>query len=127
MLQHYTIKDGEIYSMITKILKTLFLFGAVLLIGLMTTIVLDFKNKVGDGYFEGLIQENDHIEYMHGAVDDIDKDLHRAIEELAQQYGLIKEHSDHWAHGENPHHLHHPDGRIIWEDEWIVKDHEDLP
>jgi len=125
VLQHYTIKDGEIYSMITKILKTLFLLGAVLLIFVCTTIVLDFKSKDWQGLFQE--KADNHIKYMHTAVDDIDKDLHRAIEELAQQYGLIKEHSDHWAHGENPHHLHHPDGRIIWEDEWIVKDHEDLP
>jgi hypothetical protein len=125
VLQHYTIKDGEIYSMITKILKTLFLFGSVLLIFVCTTIVLDFKSKDWQGLFQE--KADSHIKYMHTAVDDIDKDLHRAIDELAQQYGLIKEHSDHWAHGENPHHLHHPDGRIIWEDEWIVKDHEDLP
>lgn len=126
MLQHYTIKQGEVYSMITKILKTLFLVGAVLLVFISTLVVLDFKAKVADGYWAGIIEENDHIEYMHTAVDDLDKDIHRAIQELAEQYGLIKEHTMR-SHGEHPHHLHHPDGRIIWEDEWIVKDHEDLP
>ena len=108
--------------MISKILKALFLMGLVILVYLAVFLVLDFRNKVADGYWSGLIEENSHIKYMHGAVDDLDKDIHKAIKHITNLDDIWKQ-----RHGSTQHHLHTTDGKIIWQDEWIVTDPSDIP
>ena len=122
MLQHYTIKRTEVKGMVIRFLKGSVLLGLLILVGLAVSVVLDFRNKVADGYWAGMIEENSHIEYMHGAVDDLDKDIHRAIEHITNLDDIWKQ-----RHGSTQHHLHTADGQIIWQDEWIVTDPSELP